>query len=78
MDQWYALVAKKTSVILVGVRRKSIAGRSRDVILPLSLAKAAFGLPCPFLGSSIRERHGASGDPVKGFEDGKGTGTSLL
>lgn len=34
LDQWYALVAKKTSVILVCFRRKSIASRAREVILP--------------------------------------------
>ena len=63
------------------VLKKSVAGRSREVILPSLLCPGQVSprVLCPVLVSLVQKRQGSPGkSPVEGHEDDKGSGASLL
>jgi len=55
MSQQCALAAKKANEILESIK-KSMASRSREVLLPLSPSEAPSGVLCPVLGSPLQKR----------------------
>ncbi|KAJ7412270.1 hypothetical protein BTVI_46989 [Pitangus sulphuratus] len=75
-----ALAARRANGILEWIG-KSMASRSREVILPplLGPSESTSGVLCPVLDASVQERQGTTGEgPVEGHKDDEGSGASLL
>ena len=69
MIQQCAFVAKRANDTM-GCLKKSMASRSREVILPLCPGEATFGVQCPVQGSLVQERQGTTVEsPVEGHKD---------
>jgi len=75
----YTLMALEATGILECIK-KCMAGKPREVIIPLSTLHAATtGALHPVLGSSVQERQGTSGEsPVESLKDDEGPGASPL
>jgi len=58
VSQQCALVAKANAIL--GYIKKSMASRSREVILPLWLGDATFRILCLALGSPVQKKTGIS------------------
>ncbi|PKU48087.1 rna-directed dna polymerase from mobile element jockey- hypothetical protein [Limosa lapponica baueri] len=73
-----ALAAQKANHIL-GCIKRSVASRSREVIMPLHSHETPPGVLHPALESSAQERHGPVGVGTKeGHKDDQKDGASLL
>ncbi|PKU46519.1 rna-directed dna polymerase from mobile element jockey- hypothetical protein [Limosa lapponica baueri] len=78
MSQQCVLAAQKANCILGHIKR-SMASRSREVILPLCSRETPPGLLCPALESSTQEGHGPVGmGPEEGHENDQRAGAPLL
>jgi len=77
MSQQCALVAKNASGI-AGNIQKSVARRSRDVILLLCSGEATMRILCPVLDSPVQNRQGSPRSPAEGHKDDKGPGASPI
>lgn len=52
---WLGVLAAKKANTILGCTRRSIASRSREIILTLNIAEAAPGAQCPILGPTMQE-----------------------
>jgi len=78
MSQQCALAAKKASGLLGCIEcGQQVEGGSPPPLLYSGEAPSA--VLCPVLGSPVQEKQATTGkSPAEGYEDGEGTGTSLL
>ncbi|GAB0177004.1 cAMP-dependent protein kinase inhibitor alpha [Grus japonensis] len=78
MSRQRVLAAQKANHIL-GCIKRSMARRSREVILPLCSGETPPGVLCSALGPSAQERHGPVGaGPEEGHKNDQKDGTPLL
>jgi len=57
--RWLSALAAQKANRILGCVKKSMASRSREVILPLCSHETPPGVLCPVLGLSTQEGHGA-------------------
>ncbi|PKU42273.1 rna-directed dna polymerase from mobile element jockey-like [Limosa lapponica baueri] len=76
---WHCMLAAQKANRILGCIKRSVASRSREVILPLHSGETSPGVLCPALESSPQEGHGPVGTgPAEGHEDDQRAGASLL
>ncbi|GAB0192850.1 hypothetical protein GRJ2_001750300 [Grus japonensis] len=75
---WQCVLAAQKANCILGCIKRSMASRSREVIL-LCSGETPPGVLCPALGSSVQERHGSVGaSPEEGHKNDQRAGAPLL